>query len=267
LRGGKTFDARYVSLAVFDFNLLQSAKPPKVFEMAGFAPLAFDANGKGLNLALKTTEAPNKDVFFRVGYSTAIGVAQQGCVSSNTELADPNLKDDGVLAAESDPGGYSQSDPEHVLQFSGWQALADDLRALPVRSEDKHFLRQLTAQLTVSIYSKKKGVEEIDTNESSSIRRFLVQNIQGVCVPFWTRTEKGRASPGKEKSRLSQNFRLASNRPALFEIPVQGSMSLGAFTLLGETPLQNRSFAFTTSYSYGDIIGFEVKPKSFSQLR
>ena len=262
---GKAVDARHLSLLVVDFAGLRSGK--KMGEISGFLPLAYTNDGKTVDTKKTAKDTPNRDLFYRIGFTTSVGLAQQGCVSSAGAVSDKNLPEDAILAAEGNPSEYSENDLEQVIVLSGFEAVATDLRALAFYEAKNHFQRKVTVFPKITVLSKRKGVEGIDTKEGSLIKRISVAKLSGSCAPVWLRSERNRAAVGEEVSRLTWQFNRPNNKPLLFPLPVRGGLSYGLLSVEGESPDKNRVFAFSPSFSYGDIMGAEVKSTGFTPLK
>jgi hypothetical protein len=260
----KFVDSRHVSLVVVDFAAIRQGVTLE--KSSAYLPLAFNAEGTTIDSSKTVKDAPNKDIYYRTGFTTSIGYAQTGCVTTSDAATDPLLPEDAVIVAEGTPSDYSTSDLEQVLSFSAFDQIAAELKSLAAFQGKEHSKRRLTNVPKIKVISRKKGVAEIDTEEGSYIRRIAVSEVGGSCLPVWLRSERSRAAYGEEVSRLSQNFNRDARKPLMFRFDARGSLTFGLLSVKGETPQMSRLFAFSPSFSYGNISAVEVKSNAFSPL-
>ena len=238
------YDLRYVSALVLDWGNFIKSK--NIAGNTGFVPLVYKPDGSSPNLSKPLSDAANSGVSFRSGYYTSAAINQNNCLVDGAAAQDANAPADAMLSFD-----LASQD---VTSFFGWKSIRAALAELPSKNGEKHSERLIFSGLKISVYSKKKGVPEIDTEEASRVSKISVGKLGEKCVPVWLRTELQRSSRGEEISRLSLNFGKAAKSPILRTLEDRGSNSFGLLSV-GET---SRLFAFSVSYSYGTIRAFEV---------
>jgi hypothetical protein len=240
-------DLRFVSMVVVDFDALLSGTD--VGSISAFRPLVYDEDARPGDVKLASDAERNKTVGFRASYSAAVGLDQTACLGG-VAPTDASLSADAVLVAD--------DSTEDVLALEGFAKTRAALAALPAASGKEHKSRLLPqASIGLSLYSRKKGVPVIDVEEATRVSRLRVVRRGLDCVPVWLRTERGRNSQGNEVSRLQANFQRAPQDPLRYEVATRGSASFGVLSLgSGEDA---RAFAFTVSYSRGDVGAYEFK--------
>jgi hypothetical protein len=243
-------DLRFVSMAVVQFDKVLAGK--KVADAVGFRPLVYNADVRSGNVKEAADSEINKTVAFRASYTSAIGLDQSGCLAGGSPT-DATLLADAVLVAD--------DSTQDVIAFQGFQKARAEIDAFATQTAltGKRHKERLLSQdsLSFRVYSRRKGVSDIDTTENHRIYRMRVVKRGNDCVPVWVRTESGRASPGNELSRLQANHTRAYNDPLKLAIPTRGSNRFGVLSVgSGAT---TRAFLVTASYSRGNIHAFEFK--------
>ena len=241
-------------MAVVDFDAVLAGKG--LGASTAFRPLIYDADVRAGNVKFPSDADENKNLRYRDRFTSAIGLDQTNCLEGGVPT-DPARKADALFVAD--------DSTQDVLVFEGFAKLKAALTALPAATGAKHKDRLLAeGDVTYKPYSRKKDVLDIDTEEDMRISRMRIVKRGADCVPVWLRLERGRASQGSEVSRLQANHKREAMNPLSYVIPTVGSASFGLLSV-GEGA-QARAFAFTTSYSLGDIHAFEYKasPQSAS---
>ena len=213
-------DLRTVSTLVVDLNRLISGAV--VESSLGYAPIAFNENGKPGNPNADASSSENASYSFRTSYQSAYAI------DSSSSYCVPNSPVASLAINTAVVATNGQS--VDVIALGGFNAVAAQLRTRLEQGERQPVLGNVLIPQPVSMASQMPELTDIRT----LIPQFQLIQSSGLCTLAWLRVEQRRSSLGAEKSRLQIVTAQSAAEQAQVESPLLG---LASFSVNGSSIL------------------------------
>lgn len=213
-------DLRTVSILVVDLNRLIAGS--SVESSLGYAPTAFNQEGRSGNPNADASSSENSTYSFRTSYQSAYAI------DSSSSFCAPNSPVASLAINTAVVATNGQS--VDVIAFGGFNTVAAQLRTRLEQGERQPVLGNVLSPQPVSMVSQMPELTDIRT----LIPQFELIQSGGLCTLAWLRVEQRRSSLGAEKSRIQVVTAQSAAEQAQIESPVLG---LASFSVNGSTLL------------------------------
>lgn len=237
----ETSDLRTVSALIVDLKRL--GRPGLSVESSiGFAPLAFNLEGKTGNPNADSAATENSSFAFRTSYQSAIAIDALGSKCTPTSPLAALAPNTAVVA--------TNTQAADVIALGGFDQVASQLRSRLDQNERQPVLGSVVVPQPVSLTTEIDDLRDIRT----LVPQFQLIQSAGLCTLSWLRVEQRRSSLGAEKSRIQIATASGAAAQAQIEARLPGTSS---FAVTGSSILSG-SFGSNQLQQF-DFDGAKIK--------